>query len=125
MNNELEIWNEGRRELIVTKLDDTRQPVIIKKVGMKHMPTLLSTLGDESARALCYLEGRYTPEWFDSLTPESQFDILEKGATINDPLFERWLRQRKAALAQMGVSLTDVVATTVANATAASASAAS
>ena len=102
--DEIEIWNEGRQELTCKASDGKKYIITIKKVGMGQMPQVhkadqgLLLLVEE---ALLYIEkiaysedARPVPkseDWFNSLEPESQFALVEKGAAIQRPLLQRWI----------------------------------
>lgn len=108
---ELDIWNEGRRELTVTKTDDSTETITIKKVPLRHMNKLLSAQTKDETLALLYVEGGADKgdAWLDSLTDESLMAILEKGDAVNDPLFEKWWARHQKKMGRMGIKIDDVV----------------
>jgi len=108
--NELEILNEGRRELTVQLADGGRAQVTVKKVALVKMRDL-QLAGDDFAKlAACYLEADDAPALVATLSDEAILDIVEAGQEINDPLFLRWLRQQERKLEKMGVNKPEMLA---------------
>lgn len=101
---EYDIWNEGRRELTVQSKAGHKFKVIIKKVGMGQMPQVHKAdqgLLPFEEEALLYIESiesladgsdiKKSSDWFETLEPETQLAIVEKGAAIQAPLLQRWI----------------------------------
>ena len=108
--DEFDIWNEGRRELTVTHDDGSTETVTIRKVPTRHFEKLSTSMNDDAAQAFYFLAN--TPDkdtWWESLTQDSQLDILDKGWEINDPLFSKWWRIRSRRLKMMGIDLDQVM----------------
>ncbi|KAF0093428.1 MAG: hypothetical protein E1N59_2829 [Puniceicoccaceae bacterium 5H] len=119
MNTEQDIWNEGRKQLILfTDLGEQLQ-VIIKKIGMGVMPQFeiyqLGGLAEHEAAKLWTekilqtdANGTTTEtpvtkdfgfeEWFNALDAESQFQLVEEGTELQLPLFEKWSALQKKRL---------------------------
>ncbi len=106
---ELEIWNEGRRELKVFS-DDGRETVVVKKCGLGQMDKLQAAQADDVKTALLYIVGK-DPEsdedrtWFLQLEPDSQMNILEYGDQVNGPFLDKWWKRRKTKLGNMGIDV--------------------
>lgn len=104
---EFEIWNEGRKRLVVRDQSGASHVVTLRKVGLRDMQALLEALGNEVMTAWLYLDPLEPRalDWLERLEPESLLDILEKGDQINGPLFERWWARQQKTLTAAGVDV--------------------
>lgn len=111
---EIEIWNEGRRELTVTHADSTTEVVVVGKVPLLKQPQLMAAQGKDEPLVDLYLEAtRRDRAWFDGLDVDSQFEFVEKAGDVNAPLLKRWLDSKRKVLARSGLDLDDIIAKAV------------
>lgn len=110
--DELDTLNEGRSPVKVTFRDGSTDSVTVRKCGLAQMPLLQKAQGDPVQKLLLYLDGeRRDPAWVDTLTPESQLDLLDRGGELNDPLFERYLRGMLASQKAWGLDMEGLMKT--------------
>lgn len=95
---ETDIWNEGRRELIVTMEDGKTETITIKKVPYRLMADYGAAMGDDLKQALLAIEEKKDQKWLEQVSSESFADIMERADEVNDPLFERWWKRAQKKL---------------------------
>lgn len=93
--NELDIWNEGRREITFQRADGKTETIIVKKLGLQGLGKL-HALEDPKEECRLFTNGckgdfESFDDWFADLEenfPEVQLEIWQRGHQVNDPLLQ-------------------------------------
>lgn len=74
--------------------------VKVKKLSIREMPRLGSTMGDEF-REVAFYVGK-TVEWVESLEDDSFEALIKEGRDINFTKFDNWYQRQKRLLKTLG-----------------------